>query len=212
MVSAAARFATAKTRAGSSHINPGAGVLIIQSIKFGTAPEFSSGTTFVVEGKVDSCEPYKGVLDAQGKEKQAGNVVGSVVGWVKTIGSFVGADQMFWDDVRTFLMTALGETEDSLEEAAKETNEAIKKDPKLKRSLEEELGEIIKDEWTSVHQGALIFTRATNREENPLAGMKVGYSTYEKKSKKSGEMLTLVNWSHIEQTTEEIEANKKKIS
>lgn len=208
MTSAASRFATAKTRTGSSHINPGAGVLIIKSIKYGTAPEFSSGETFVVEAQVASCEPYKGLLDENGKEKPAGNPIGATIGWVKTVGNFVGGDTMFWDDVYTFIMTALGENDSTLAAAAEETNQTIKKDPAVKRQLEEEIGGLVKGDWGANHQAALIFARATNRQDNPLAGTRIGYATYEKKSKSTGKLLTLVNWNHIEQTPEEIEASK----
>lgn len=208
MSSAAARFAQAKMKSGGNHINPGHGVLTVRALKFGTKPEFFNGTTFVAEFVVQSSEGYEGILDEAGKAKLAGNKAGSQVSWLKTMGDF---EEMFWDDVYTFIVTLLGETEASLEKSAADRAEAIKKDPKLLRDLELKIGIPVKGEWGPNEESALLFESVTDRNENPMKGINIAYNTYEKTARKSGKKITLVNWTHIPQTPEEIAERAAKL-
>lgn len=206
--SAASRFAQAKLKSGGNHINPGQGVVTVKALKFGTKPEFFNGTTFVAEFIVQSCEPYEGIQDENGKAKPAGNKPGTQVTWLKTMGDF---EEMFWDDVYTFLVTLMGETEASIAASAADRAASIKKDPKMLRELELKIGTPVKGEWGPSEESALLFESAIDRNENPMKGVNIAYRTYEKTARKSGKKITLVAWDHIPQTPEEIAERAAKL-
>lgn len=189
----ARKIAAGKARSGGDFLNPGKGEIEIVALKDGDKPEFRDGATFVAEAVMIECEGFKGMLNAQGKEKPAGNPVGGPITFLQQFDEY---PDTAYDNVKSFILTLLDETDESLEAAAAEKR---KSNPALQGS---------NGAWSGQDEFATAYDSLVNRQTNPARGMRIRYSTYEYKAKESGNILTLPRWESVKQTEAEIQARR----
>lgn len=204
----AKQVAQAKARGGGSFVNPGEGELVVLALKDGTKPEFYSGDTFVAEFKVLSCSGFKGCLDAEGKEKPAGNAVGSPVSYICQFEDF--PDTAF-ANCKTLILALMGESDESMAALAAATAAQLATDPVLKAACDKIMGEMGLTVWTADAEFAKAYEELVNRKTNPARGMRLKYSTYEKTTRDSKKIITLPVWQTVTQTGEEITALRHKL-
>lgn len=193
----AKQVAQAKARGGGNFVNPGKGRLVVLALKDGTKPEFNSGDTFVAEFLVESCEGFTGMKDEAGKDKQAGNAIGSQVSYICQFNEF---PETAFSNCKTLILALMGETDETLAAAAAETAKQLQSTDKLPA-----------EGWTADDEFAAAYDRLVDRKVNPARGMIIDYSTYEKQTRDSKKMITLPVWAHAGQTAEDIAAKRAKL-
>jgi hypothetical protein len=206
----AKKIAEAKARGGGNFLNPGKGVLIVKALKDGTKPEFYAGETFVAELLVEKCEGFSGQLDEKGKEKPAGNAIGSTASYVQQFEEY--PDTAF-GNTKTFLLALLGETEESLAASAAENAKRYATDPAFKQQLDHFMLKTFSEvkPWDADCEFAKAYETLVDRKTNPARGMRIGYSTYEKKTRESGKILTLPVWESFPQDEAQIRATRAQL-
>lgn len=194
--------------AGGNWLNPGKGVLIVSAMKDGTKPEFYKGETALCEFIVESCTGFTGILDEKNNPKPAGNQVGSTCTYVE---GFRGE----WEDLargrfKDFLMKLFDETEESLTAGAALVAKTVAEGGTLPGALGEFVCKLAKEEiakgatWNADMQFTAIYEFCmADRGANRARGMRIAYSTVEKKTGE-GKMISVPKWETIKQTDAEI--------
>lgn len=205
----AAKVAAAKARGGGNWINPGEGELVVLALKDGTKPEFHEGDTFVAEMRVESCKGFPGLKKKDGEDKPAGNQAGSVVSYVQ---QFTEYPDTAFSNTKTFLLALMGESDETLAEAAIATAKALAAgDAELKKICDPIMEQCAVSAWTADCEFAKSYETLVDRKVNPARGMRLRYSTYEKDTKDSKTTLTLARWETVKQTMEEVKAKRAQL-
>ncbi len=205
MMDIAAKVAGSTSRGGGNWLTDGAGILIVQALKFGTRPKFYNGDTFVAELVVESSQSY---ADSAIKA----NPPGSVVSFIQQFEEF---PQTAFSNTRGFLMSLCGETDASLEEDARATADRLASDPAFKAQVtsyfKENPSAVDPKTWDAHKQFTLGFARLTDEKDNPARGMRIAYKTYHSKPTAKGNILTLPSWTTIQQDAAAIAAVRAKL-
>lgn len=188
------RLATTRSSGGGNFINPGKGILCVGAIKAGTKPDFYNGDTAVGEFVVVENEGFTGVLDESGKAKASGNALGSAVAVVHQLEE---QPDTAWPNLLSMLQGILGS--DATPEGIEASAAAYRK----------ETGKTAA-EWTSEDEFGKLFDHITGKD-NPLRGMIVGYSTFEKETKKTKKKITLIKWEPIDDTQENVDRRRAQL-
>lgn len=208
----ASRVAAANSRGGGNWINPGEGELVVLALKDGDKKDgFNAGATFVAEMRVERCNGFAGCKDVQGKDKPAGNPVGSVASYICQFDEY--PDTAF-TNCKTFLLSLMGETEASLAEAAANTAKLIAAsdcEAGLKAQCAAILAEQQKQAWDADCEFAKAYEVCVDQKRSPARGMRIKYSTYEKSNRAKDNIMTLVRWEAVKQTGEEIAAKRAEL-
>lgn len=193
----AKQIAQAKATGGGNFTNPGKGRLVVLALKDGGKPEFNSGNTFVAEMRVESCTGYQGMKDETGKEKTAGNQIGSTVSYICQFEEF---PETAFSNCKKLVLALLGETEETLAAAAAETAKRLQAEGKLPA-----------EGWTADDEFEQAYNSLVDRKVNPARGMVIDYDTYEKETKKTKKIITLPKWSSVSQTEADIAAKRAQL-
>lgn len=207
----AAKVAQAKARGGGNFLNPGEGVLVVLGLKDGGKPEFHEGDTFVAELLVESCNGFKGLMTKDGKEKPAGNPVGSVTSYVQQLEQF---PDVAYTNTKTFILALMGETDETVAEQSIVTAAALAKSDcpdDFKKMCAEIMKSLNVDAWTPDCEFSKSYNELVDRKKNPARGMRIKYSTYEKDTRDQKTTLTLPRWEPITQGVDEIKAMRTKL-
>ncbi len=172
----------AKLRGGGVYLNPGKGEILILEAKMIETEE--SGAVFISNFVVDKCEGFAGIKDETGKDKPAGNPVGSIAGVACKIedGDKYKREYAF-EDMTRYLCAALDEEPDE-----------------VCKNLEALLG--LNDKGVT-----------DPTKPQPMRGIRVGYVTKEIKTNPKGQgavkkALTKVDFFKLPQTPEEQKAER----
>jgi hypothetical protein len=209
----ASRVAAANARGGGNWINPGEGELVVLALKDGGKEEgFNEGATFVAEMKVERSTGFTGCKDAQGKEKPAGNPVGSVASYICQFDLF---EETAFTNCKTFLIALMDETEESLAEAAIATAKLLA-DPAVPDAVKQQCTRIMKEcndatAWNADCEFARAYEMCVDQKANRMRGKKIKYSTYEKPNKAKTNVMTLIRWEPVKQTGAEIAAKRAEL-
>lgn len=202
----AAKVAAAKARGGGSFLNPGEGELVVLALKDGTKPEFHEGDTFVAELRVEQCNGFEGVKSKDGKDKPAGNPIGSVVSYVQQLEVF---PDVAFTNTKTFILALMGENDETLAEAAAETAKQLATgDAALKAICDPIMAQSSASSWNADCEFAKAYEALVDRKTNPARGMRIKYSTYEKDTRDKLTALTLPRFEAVKQTSDEIKARR----
>jgi hypothetical protein len=180
----AKQVAAARASGGGNFIRPGSGVLVVKALK---CEDLYKGSTFILEAIVESSSNDPTALDASGKPILA-NPPGSEVGYIQQLEA---NEDVAFPATKRLLLDLFGEDDASLEA---EAAERAKTTPG----------------FTATDAFAEVFELACSAQQ-PARGMRIGYSTYQKKAKTSGKDLVLPKWTHIRMSDEEIRASRAKL-
>lgn len=189
----AKKIAGSRASGGGNYVKDGRGTGIIKVLKHEDAYK---GEIFVAEILVESSEATERAADGNGMVPP--NAVGSSFSFVQMFDEY---PETALGNTKSFIFALMGETDESIAAAAKETAAAMAKAGKSQKDI---------DEW----DGAMEFVEAYKRltgSENPARGMRIKWETYRKPSKKTGKMLTIPKWETVEQTAEMIAEARAKL-
>lgn len=181
---------SAKTFGSGSFVNPGKGVLIVKELKLGGKEEgFHGGDTFVAELLVESCEGFGGLKDHTGKDKPAGNPVGSTVSYVEKLhGEW---SETAYGRMLEFVALLTGETEESLAKQAEE-----------KKCTPQEV----------LAEGLMAMATVGRRKPTVSPrGLRIRYSTFEKETKEEKKMITVPKFEAFPNSAETVAEARAKL-
>lgn len=205
----ASKVAAAKARGGGNFVNPGEGELVVLAMKDGSKPEFHEGDTFVAELKVESCRGFEGMKRKDGTLKTAGNSVGSAVSYICQFDVY---EDTAFSNCKTFILALMGETDESLAEAAAQTAKQLAGgDAALKAICDPIMQQVGVPSWNADCEFSKSYEALVDRKTNPARGMRIKYSTYEKETKNGQTILTLPRWETVKQTHEDVKAKRAQL-
>lgn len=186
----AKKIATSRSSSGGNHLKDGRGVCIVKALKH---ESLYKGETFIAELQVESSESVPEARDASGAQIQA-NAPGSSFSFIQQFDEY--PDTAF-GNTKSFILTLMGETEESLARSAAATKAELVKAGKLKAG----------EDYTADDEFAASYERLVGSAQ-PARGMRIRFETFRKLSKKSGILLVLPRWETVPQTVEQIAATR----
>lgn len=189
----AKKIAASRGSSGGNHLRDGRGVCIVKALK---QESLYKGETFIAELMVESSESLAEARDASGAPIQA-NAPGSSFSFIQ---QFEEYPETAFGNTKSFILTLMGETEESLAVSA-----AATKAEKIKA------GELAAgQDHTADDEFVAAYERLIGAAQ-PARGMRIRYETFRKLAKKSGISLVLPRWETVPQTVESIAATRAKM-
>lgn len=190
----AKKIGQSRAAGGGNYVKDGRGTGIVKVLKHEDAYK---GEIFVAEILVESSEATEREKDGTPVQP---NAVGSSFSFVQLFEEY--PDTAF-GNTKAFILALMGETDESLAAAAKETVAEMMK--KGSKATAEEI-----DKWDADAEFAAAYQRLTS-SQNPARGMRIRWETYRKSSKRTGKVLTIPRWETVEQTAEQIAETRAKL-
>lgn len=188
----AKKIAASRAAGGGNYLKDGKGICIVKALK---QENLYKGETFIAELLVETSESIPGLME-NGQPVTA-NSPGSTFAFIQQFEEF---PDVAFGNTKAFILTLMGESDESLVAAAAEIKASRQKAGTLAKG----------EDYTADDEFAAAYERLTGPQQ-PGRGMRISFETYRRVTKKSGKSLVLPHWEHVPQTVEQIAATRAKL-